>query len=84
MSSSIWNKEFWKAATERGLRGAVAALVGAYVAGNIVFDFTNISVTVGHVLGIALGGVVTSFGFSLVGNATTKSGPSLNNTETVK
>jgi hypothetical protein len=81
MKKSIWTKAFWKSVTERALRGAAAAEVGAYVAGNLVFDATDIKLTISNFLAIAVGGAVSAFGLSVVGNAVTKNGPSFTDSE---
>lgn len=67
---------------ERAVRGAVAALVAVYVSGNLVFDSTNVSGSLEHILVLAVGGAASALGLSVAGNAITKSGPSFNNSET--
>lgn len=76
------NSNFWKAVTERAFRGAIAALFAAYVAGDLVFDVTNIH-TLNQVLALALGGAVSALGLSLAGNAVSKNGPSFTRAEAV-
>lgn len=83
MKKSIWNKAFWKSLAERAIRGAAAAEVGAYVAGNLVFDTTNIDFTLENFLAIAVGGAVSAFGLSVAGNAVSKNGPSFTRAEVV-
>jgi hypothetical protein len=68
---------------ERAWRGAVAAEVGAYVAGNLVFDTTNIGFTLDNVVSIAIGGIVSALGLSAVGNAVSGNGPAFTKQEKV-
>lgn len=79
--NSLFTAAFWKATAERCVRGAIAALVGAYVAGNLVFDTTNIGVTLDNVLAIAVGGAVSALLLALGVQGVKKNGPALNNAE---
>jgi hypothetical protein len=74
---------FWKATLERVVRGAVAAVFAAYVAGDVVFDVTNIH-TLNQVLVLAIGGAFSALALSLGVNAVNGgSGPALNGSENV-
>lgn len=75
---------FIRATGERMVRGAIAAEVGAYLAGNIVFNATSIGVTLNNVLAIGVGGAVSALALSLGINATNGgNGPALTNAENV-
>jgi hypothetical protein len=81
--SNLFTVAFWKATGERCVRGAIAAEVGAYVAGNLVFDTTNIGVTVDNVLAIAVGGAVSALLLALGVQGVKKNGPALTSAETL-
>jgi hypothetical protein len=74
-----YNLAFWKATGERMVRGAIAALVAAYLAGNIVFDTTNI--TAENVLALAFGGAVSALALALGVQGVKKNGPALTDAE---
>lgn len=79
----MWSSAFWKAAIERMIRAGVAAVLGVYVGGDVVFDVFNLH-TWQQVGSLFLSAAVVSLLMSLVGNAATKTGPSFNETEVVK
>jgi hypothetical protein len=81
--NNLFTVAFWKATGERCVRGAIAALVGAYVAGNLVFDTTNIGVTLNNVLAIAFGGAVSALLLALGVQGVKKNGPALTGAETL-
>ena len=72
----MWTLEFWKATTERMIRGAAVAIFGAWFAGDKIFDALNVS-TWTDVGSLAIGGAFGSLLLSLIGNATTGNGPAL-------
>lgn len=74
------DKKFWRATVERMVRGAVAAVFAAYVAGDLIFDVTNIH-TVNQVLALALGGAVSALGLSAAGQAVSGNGPAFTSVE---
>lgn len=76
------NRQFWKATAERALRGAVAALFAAWVAGDLIFDVTNIH-TLNQVLTLALGGAFSAAALSIAGNGVSGNGPSFTRAEVV-
>lgn len=73
----IFTRAFWEATAERMFRGAVAAEVGAYLAGNVVFDTTNIKGTLENVLAIGAGGAFSALAISLGVQKLKKNGPAL-------
>lgn len=77
----LFTAAFWKATGERMVRGAIAAEVGAYVAGNLVFDTTNINVTLDNIAAIAVGGAVTALALALGVQTVKKDGPALTSAE---
>jgi hypothetical protein len=84
---SVFTRAFWRAATERMLRGgAIGALI--YV-GNQGVDVIQANGAMNAfdltwaILGYFLGGVILSLLFSLAGNAASGSGPSFNQTEVI-
>lgn len=76
------NRQFWKATGERAIRGAFAAVFAAYVAGDLIFDVTNIH-TLNQVLTLALGGAFSAAALSIIGNAKSGNGPSFTRAEVV-
>jgi hypothetical protein len=76
------NRQFWTATGERALRGAVAAVFAAYVAGDVIFDVTNIH-TLGQIAALALGGAFSAAALSVIGNGVSKNGPSFTRAEVV-
>lgn len=78
----MWTKAFWKAATERMIRGAAITVSGAYFGGDVVFDALNVG-TWGDVGSLAISGAFGSLLLSLIGNAATGNGPALTRNETV-
>jgi hypothetical protein len=64
----MWTKAFWKAATERMVRGGAAALAAALVAGDWIIDVMNVN-TVEKGITLFVGGAVASLLMSLAGNA---------------
>lgn len=80
----MWTKEFWKATTERVIRGAAVAVFGGFFAGDVVFDAMNVN-TWADVGSLAIGGAFGSLLLSLIGNTVgTGSGPSLTGAERLK
>lgn len=63
----MWSKEFWLAALERMVRGAAAAVGGAYIVGDKVFEALNVS-TWADIGSLAIGGAFVSLVMSLAGN----------------
>lgn len=78
----MMNRQFWRATGERVLRGAGAALFAAYVAGDLIFDVTNVH-TLNQVLVLAAGGAFSALVLSLAGNGVSKNGPSFTSDEVV-
>lgn len=76
------NRTFWRATAERALRGAVAAVFAAYVAGDVVFDVTHIH-TLNQILALAAGGAFSAAALSVIGNGVSKNGPSFTSAEVV-
>lgn len=76
------NRQFWKATAERAVRGAVAALFAAYVAGDLIFDVTNVH-TLQQVGVLVLGGAFSATALSIIGNGVSKNGPSFTSDEVV-
>lgn len=79
---NIFDRQFWRATVERMIRGAVAAVFAAYVAGDLVFDVTNIH-TLNQVLVLLLGGAFSALALSLGGGAYSKNGPAFTRAEVV-
>jgi integral membrane sensor domain MASE1 len=65
--------------TERALRGGVAAVVGAYVAGDLVFNQVNMS-SLNDWLAVFVGGALTSLALAL-GITSATGSPALNKQE---
>jgi Putative lactococcus lactis phage r1t holin len=85
MVGNIWTKEFWKAATERAIRTAAQAILLVLI-GDVARAYGDVNVfgvDWVNLLGFGLGGLLLGYLFSIVGNATTKSGPSFNQAEVV-
>jgi hypothetical protein len=76
---SIWQKDFWKAAVERMVRGAAIG-AGTIVGGDVFNAFEADWERIG---GAAAGGAFLSLLFSLIGNAASGNGPSFTSTEQV-
>lgn len=72
----MWSLAFWKATLERCVRGAAVAVFGGYFAGDVFFDALDINAW-SDVGSLAVGGAFGSLLLSLIGNATTGTGPSL-------
>jgi hypothetical protein len=78
----MWTKSFWKATTERVVRGGAAAVAGGLFAGDWVFDVMSVN-TWNDALSLFVGGGLASLVFSLAGNAITGDGPAFTNEETL-
>lgn len=76
----MWTSEFWKATGERVIRGAVVAVAGVYVGGDLVFDLFQVD-TWRDIGSLAVSGAFTSLLLSLVGNAISGNGPAFVNSE---
>lgn len=79
--SSIWTKDFWKAAAERAISTAAQSGVSYLVVAGPVLN--ALSVDWGALGGIAAGGAVLSLLKSLAVNGATGTGPSLTSAEVV-
>lgn len=77
----MWNKIFWKAASERMVRAAAAAVFGAYFAGDVVFDVMSLN-SWGDAGAVGAGAAIGSLLLSLIGNGATGSGPAFTKNET--
>lgn len=75
---------FWKATAERMWRAGLAAEVGVYLAGNLVFDTTHVGASLENIASIFVGGAVSSLALSLGVQAATKNGPALTGAEQVQ
>jgi len=62
----MWTKEFWKSTLERVIRGGIAALGGALVAGDWVFDVFNLN-SIQDGVAVFAGGALTSFIMAFLG-----------------
>lgn len=76
----MFTTTFLKAATERAVRAAAAALISLWVVGDQALDALHVDWS--EALGVALGAALVSFLLSLVGGTANTPGPSLLGTET--
>jgi hypothetical protein len=76
------NRQFWRATAERALRGAVAAVFAAYVAGDLIFNVMNVH-TWDQAGSLAVGGAFSAVALSIIGNAKSGNGPSFTRAEVV-
>lgn len=79
----MWTKAFWKATTERMIRGAAVTVFGAKFGGDVVFDALNVS-TWTDVGALAVSGAFGSLLLALIGNGVSGNGPALSKAETVQ
>lgn len=74
---------FVKATAERMVRAGVAAEVAVYLAGNLVFDTTNVGGSIENIIAIFVGGAVSALALSLGVQVTRGNGPALTSAEQV-
>lgn len=80
----MFSKAFWLATGERVVRGAIAALAGVYLTGNLVFDTTDVSGSLQHIASIAVGGAFSALLLSLGIQGAKRNGPALTGSEVLK
>lgn len=79
----MWTKKFWKATTERMIRGGAAALGSALILGDWVVDVMNVGNWVDG-LTLFIGGALVSLLMSLAGGKLgSGSGPAFTGQETL-
>lgn len=78
----MWTKRFWKVVAERVIRGAVAGVSAVWLAGDVVFDVTNVN-SWQDIGSAAVGGAFSALILSLGGNAVTKNGPAFTRNEQI-
>lgn len=71
---------FVQATIERMIRGGIAAVAAAYVAGNLILGTINVD-TFHQVLGLFIGGAIASLLMALGVQGLTKKGPALTSAE---
>lgn len=80
----MWTKAFWKATSERMIRGAAVAVFGAFFVGDKIFNSLSVN-TWSDVLSLAIGGGFGSLLLCLGGSALGDgAGPSFLGTERLK
>jgi hypothetical protein len=78
----MWTKRFWKVTAERVIRGGVAGISAVWLAGDVVFDVTNVN-SWGDIGSAFAGGAFSALVLSLGGNAVSGNGPAFTENEQI-